>query len=143
MLPSARSVAFFAVLLPGLLVSGVLTPVALDPSAESESWGTAAAAAASASPLLSPPTPWLSLPAPPTSEIFQEKKWTDRPLSGDLVPVEESPPFVPDPKSALLLSSAESLVEASCCNNDNLLAVIGVLLSTSTCANMCFKVAVA
>ncbi|XP_064996915.1 serine/threonine-protein kinase/endoribonuclease IRE1a-like isoform X2 [Musa acuminata AAA Group] len=108
MLPSARSVAFFAVLLLGLLVSGVLTPVALDRSAESESWGTAPAAAASASPLLSPPTPWLSLPAPPTSEIFQEKKWTDRPLSGDLVPVEESPPFVPDPKSALLLSSAES-----------------------------------
>ncbi|CAL9049325.1 unnamed protein product [Musa banksii] len=107
MLPSERSVAFFAVLLLGLLVSGVLTPVVLDPSAESESWGTAAAAAASASPLPSPPTPWLSLPAPPTSEIFQEEKWTDRPLSGDLVPVEESPPFVPDPKSALLLSWAE------------------------------------
>ncbi|URD73247.1 ribonuclease 2-5A family protein [Musa troglodytarum] len=108
MLPSARSVAFVAVLLLGLLVSGVLTPVVLDPSAESESWGTAAAAAASASPLPSPPTPWLSLPAPPTSEIFVEEKWTDRPLSGDLVPVEESPPSVPDPKSALLLSSAES-----------------------------------
>uniref|UniRef100_A0A804IHZ7 Uncharacterized protein n=1 Tax=Musa acuminata subsp. malaccensis TaxID=214687 RepID=A0A804IHZ7_MUSAM len=119
MLPSERSVAFFALLLLGLLVSGVLTPVVLDPSAESESWGTAAAAAASASPLPSPPTPWLSIPAPPTSEIFQEEKWTDRPLSGDLVPVEESPPFVPDPKSALLLSSAESLSDLICICSDS------------------------
>ncbi|RWV95454.1 hypothetical protein GW17_00041920 [Ensete ventricosum] len=107
MLPSARSVAFFAVLLLGLLVSGVLTPLVLDPSAEGESWGTAAAAAASDSLLPSPPSPWLSLPALPTSEIFVEEKWSDRPLSSDLVPVEESPPFVPDPKSSSLLSSAE------------------------------------
>ncbi|URD75458.1 hypothetical protein MUK42_25983 [Musa troglodytarum] len=49
MLPSARCVAFFAVLLLGLLVSGVLTPVVLDPSAESESWGTAAASASPSS----------------------------------------------------------------------------------------------
>ncbi|RRT84536.1 hypothetical protein BHE74_00012535 [Ensete ventricosum] len=88
MLPSARSVVFYAVVAIGFLVSGVLTPVVLDPSAS--------------------PYPGLSFPVASTGEISAAEKWSGRLLSTDLVPVEKSPPGVLRAGSRSLMSLDEN-----------------------------------
>ncbi|URE32846.1 ribonuclease 2-5A family protein, partial [Musa troglodytarum] len=88
MLPSPRSVVFYAVLAIGFLVSGVLTPVVLEPSAS--------------------PYPGLSFPVASTGEISAAEKWSDRLLSTDLVPVEKSPPGVLRAGSRSLMSLDEN-----------------------------------
>ncbi|CAL9167836.1 unnamed protein product [Musa hybrid cultivar] len=88
MLPSARSVVFYAVLAIGFLVSGVLTPVVLDPSAS--------------------PYPGLSFPVASTGEISAAEKWSGRLLSTDLVHVEKSPPGVLRAGSRSLMSLDEN-----------------------------------
>ncbi|WOK92497.1 serine/threonine-protein kinase/endoribonuclease IRE1a-like [Canna indica] len=101
MTPSARSVSFLSVLVFGFVVTGVLTPVVLDPSADGESRGTAAADASD-----SPPR--LSLPAASSAEISAAEEVSGQSLSNDLVPLEEVPSLVSSPGSRNILSLDEN-----------------------------------